>query len=133
MVPVTMLFKYNWHNPDVRDSSFITRETTLKNKHCIGDHIFVKPARAKCTTRWPMGFVTAVHSATQIKVDGMLRHVTDCRPADGTSGMSTGAVKEEETTEEETVHVVGGDIESLLTRYSGHDRHPPTYLKDYFM
>ena len=79
----------------------------------------------------PMGLVTAVRSATQIKVNGMPRHVADCRPADGTSGMSTGAVKEEETTEGETV--VGGDIESLPTRYSGCDRHPPTYLKDYFM
>ena len=48
-VPATMLFKYNWRN---LDNSLVTRETTLKNKHRVGDHVFVKPARAKCTIPW---------------------------------------------------------------------------------
>ena len=122
-------FKYDWRNPDVWYDFLATRETALKNKHRVGD--YVKPARAKCTTRWLMGLVTAVRSATQVEVDGMPRHVADCRPADEMSDTGDGAIKEEETTDEETA--VEEDIEPLPVRYSGRDRHPPTYLKDYFM
>ena len=73
------------------------------NKHRVGDYVFVKPARAKCTTRWPMGLVTAAHSATQVEVDGIPRHVADSRPADETSDTGDGAVKEEETIDEVTI------------------------------
>ena len=132
VVPAAMLFKYDWRNPDVRDNSLATKATTWKNKHRVGDRVFVKPARAKCTTRWPMGLVTAVPSATQVEVDWMPRHVADCRSADRMSDTSAGAVEEEETTEEETA-VKEGVVEPLPARYSGRDRRPPTYLKDYFV
>ena len=79
-----------------------------------------------------MGLVTAVRSATQVEVDGMPRHVADCRSTDETSDMGDGAVKEEETTNEETV-VEEDDTEPLPARYSGRDRHSLTHLKDYFM
>ena len=71
------------------------------------------------------GFSDSVHSATQVEVDGMPKHVADCRPADETSDMGDGAIKDEETAVE--------DIEPLLAHYSGCNRHPPMYLKDYFM
>ena len=112
VVPAAMLFKYDWLNPDVRDNSLATKATTWKNKHRVGDRVFVKPARAKCTTRWPMGLVTAVPSATQVEVDWMPRHVADCRSADRMSDTSAGAVEEEETTEEETA-VKEGVVEPL--------------------
>ncbi len=46
--------------------------------------------------------------------------------------MNAGAAKEEETTEEETV-VDEGDTEPSPASYSGRDRRPPTYWKDYFV
>ena len=42
--------------------------------------VFVKPAAARCTSRWPIGRVTSVLSDQAIEVDGMPRHIADCRP-----------------------------------------------------
>ena len=42
--------------------------------------VFVKPSQqVRCTTRWPTGVVTGVVTTTKVEVDGMPRHIADCR------------------------------------------------------
>lgn len=76
-IPATALYSYFWRNPDkpVNDKERLE----VENRYSIGDVVFVKPAKAKCTTRWPEGIVTGVNSATNVEIDGMPRHVADCR------------------------------------------------------
>jgi hypothetical protein len=76
-IPATALYSYFWRNPDkpVNDEERLE----VENRYSIGDVVFVKPAKAKCTTRWPEGIVTGVNSATNVEIDGMPRHVADCR------------------------------------------------------
>ena len=77
-VPASAVHSYAWRNPDVRGEA---HQGEAANRYTVGDVVFIKPADAKCTTRWPEGVITAVNSTTCIDVNGMPRHVADCRPA----------------------------------------------------
>lgn len=77
-VPAAAIYSYKWRNPDVPAQGGGQR-CQDESRYTVGDVVFVKPAQARCTTRWPVGVVTAIPSTTCVKVDGMPRHVADCR------------------------------------------------------
>ena len=77
-VPAAAVHAYQWRNPDVPTN--VGERLRGESRYSVGDVVFVKPAQARCTTRWPLGVVTAVSSTTCVEVDGMPRHVADCRP-----------------------------------------------------
>ena len=78
--PSTVLFNsgYKWRNPSAKVPDRAPPSDDNERFH-IGDTVFVKPAAARCTTRWPTGRVTAILSGQAIEVDGVPRHVADCR------------------------------------------------------
>jgi len=45
-----------------------------------GQHVFVKPPGASCTTVWPEGVVTDKGDGVGVEVDGVRRHTADIRP-----------------------------------------------------
>ena len=117
-VPATTIYAYVWRNPDAPTT--VCSQTTTTNAHRVGDAVYVKPQGARCTTRWPMGVVTAVPSETQVEIDGMPRHVTDCR----TASNALPEIVHDNATELE-------DADPLPPRRSWRERRPPDYLKDY--
>ena len=56
----------------------VKRDISL-NPYKVGDKVYVKPCKAKCTSVWFMGNITELVSNTAVKVDGMNRHVGDIR------------------------------------------------------
>ena len=75
--PSTILFGsgYQWRNPNVQSAELPSPPA----RYCVGDEVFVKPPTARCSTRWSKGRVTAILSDTNIEIDGVPRHVADCR------------------------------------------------------
>lgn len=76
--PSTILFSsgYQWRNPNVQPAPLPSPPARYR----VGDDVFVKPPTARCSTKWPKGRVTAISSDTNIEIDGVPRHVADCRP-----------------------------------------------------
>ena len=76
--PSTILFSsgYQWRNPNVQPAQL----SSPPARYRVGDEVFVKPPAARCSTRWPKGRVTAILSDTNVEIDGVPRHVADCRP-----------------------------------------------------
>lgn len=50
----------------------------------LGDHVYLKPLNARCTTRWRPGVVTNIFSILSVELDGdgVPRHVRDIRHAE---------------------------------------------------
>ena len=78
-VPSIVFFRsrYKWHNPNTEPLV----ATPAVAKFQRGDFVFVKPASARCTSQLPTGRVTAVLSDQAVEVNGVPRHVADCRLA----------------------------------------------------
>ena len=68
-----------------------------------GDVVFVKPAGANCTSKWPKGRVTRVTERGAIEVNGVHRHEADIRPVVvlGDSLLEEGAYDTDSGSEEE--------------------------------
>ena len=49
----------------------------------LGDQVWVKAPRGRCTTKYKVGRVTGITNAQNITVDGMPRHVKDLQPTVG--------------------------------------------------
>ena len=56
----------------------------------VGDLVFVKPSQMRCKSQWPTGRVTAILSEQAVEVNGIPRHVADCR-ASGSDFLRVGA------------------------------------------
>ena len=67
-----------------------------------GDAVFVKPGQPRCSTQWPVGTVTSVKSNTSVEVDGMPRHVADCRRVPLMASMEDDVEEDEEEYDAET-------------------------------
>lgn len=88
--PSTVLFSsnYRWRNPSSGVAGVSLRPSSGGGggdggQFCVGDLVYVKPSPMRCTTRWPTGRVTAILSEHAVEVDGIPRHVADCRPSRG--------------------------------------------------
>lgn len=121
-VPAAVLHTYHWRNPDVERLQH-QQGVDGNGRYSIGDAVFVKPAQARCTTRWLEGVVTGAPSDTCVEVDGMPRHVADCRAVRGQ--------KDEQL--EEIVPNELGEQDPVVVRRSERTRHLPAYLNDYDM
>ena len=66
-VPSSVLHTYTWRLRDAKIEDSAVEEAEMM----VGDSVHVKPQGARCTSRWPIGKVTAVNSATNIDVDGV--------------------------------------------------------------
>ena len=99
--PSSMLFQSDrrWRNPN--NAPDVSDEPIFDASFEVGVKVFVKPADARCSTPWPIGTVTAVISDTQIEVDGVPRHVADCRRVPE-SLTDAGQGSNDSTTEEES-------------------------------
>ena len=121
-VPQLSVHTYHWRLP-VEEPELVSGDNDCSFR--VGDHVWVKPGNARCTTRWQKGQVTEINSNNNVSVDGMPRHILDVRrvvPAEG-EGASEELVEEER--EEEGVE------EAVLPRRSGRIRRPPPWLTDY--
>ncbi|XP_067949570.1 uncharacterized protein [Watersipora subatra] len=75
-VPFERLHKYK---PQYLEASGTIKNNTSLNPYKIGDHVFVKPDNAKCSSVWKPGIITALVSNTAVKVDNMSRHIGNVR------------------------------------------------------
>ena len=75
-IPSSLLYRYNQRNPAVSTASQDNRGTF--GGCTVSESVYIKPERAKCTT-WSKGTVTGLPSTTWVEVDGIPRHVVDCR------------------------------------------------------
>ena len=121
--PAASLYSYCWRNPNVEIAE--NEEVTNHSAYEVGDVVFVKPPDSRCTTRWIEGVVTGTLSKTSIEVDGVPRHVADCRGVPAKPEEST--LVPAETDED------GGDGSDPMPalRRSTRERRPPAYLQDY--
>lgn len=80
--PSSVLFNsgYKWRNPHVVIPKSVWHSDGGGFK--VGELVFVKPANPRCTAQWPIGRITAVLSEQAVEVDGIPRHVADCRIAE---------------------------------------------------
>ena len=86
-VPSAQLHSYVWRTPGDSSSCEAWNEgRSLGWK--IGDKVFVKLPSARCTTPWPVGFITGILSRQRVEVNGVPRHVADLRevPREDSSG-----------------------------------------------
>lgn len=126
-VPQRAAFRYEWRHPSkvpaVRGEGTATID--------IGEEVWVKPPDAKCTSQWKIGKVTDVHSANNLSVDGVPRHILDVRRLIRPS-------EDEESSEEQSE---GGEVdcgnnqeevrEQEVLRRSQRERRPPGWMRDY--
>jgi hypothetical protein len=140
--PASLIYTYTWH-PMRRLQSTATPPI---EKECeagdtrrglkIGDPVFLKPPGANCTTKWPVGNITAVNSSTNLSVDGVPRHVSDMRPVpkpwEGDNNHASGTP---ETIEDplEPAHEDPAEqtAEPHPGRRSSRERRRPRWLDDY--
>ena len=87
----------------------------------VGDHVWVKPGHARCTTKWAQGRVTSINSKNNVSVDGMPRHVLDVRPV----------FLPVEGGESDGDQVEADEDAPPVPRRSGRVRRPPPWLADY--
>ena len=99
--PSSVLFSsgYRWRNPGMVVPGNARVDDIGQFK--VGDSVFVKPSIPRCTTQWPVGQVTAILSNQAIEVDGVPRHVADCRIT-GRDPQEVGGSDRGETSDEET-------------------------------
>ena len=78
--PSTILYRsgYKWRNPNAELPA--APPAPPESDFQPGDLVFAKPDNARCSTQWPVGRVTGVLSDQAIEVNGVPRHVADCRP-----------------------------------------------------
>ena len=109
-VPQRAIYTYEWRHPQLpRKREEDTENVPIK----VGEEVWVKPPKAKCTTKWKKGRVTRVNSSNNIEVDGMPRHVLDLRP------IVAEAYAGETDVEESDVEGSGGEEEE-----NGDSRYP---------
>lgn len=79
--PSTVLFgsDYRWRNPSRKIAEVLPHPDDNKRFH-VGETVYVKPFPMRCTSQWSTGRVTAILSEQTLEVDGMPRHIADCRP-----------------------------------------------------
>lgn len=75
-IPAEQTYTYSWRIP--RSFSARTEQSNRLTQFAVGDEVVVKPANARCTSRWRPGIVTRV-TASNVEVDGIPRHVADIR------------------------------------------------------
>jgi hypothetical protein len=78
--PSSVLFNsdYRWRNPCIKISD-TDPVPDSERRFNVGELVFIKPPMPRCTTQWSTGRVTAVLSEHSIEVDGIPRHIADCR------------------------------------------------------
>ncbi|KAI0988118.1 hypothetical protein GJ496_007599 [Pomphorhynchus laevis] len=74
--PSNATFKHYWRHPK---SSANSTDQINNSDFQIGELLWVKPAEAKCTSRWLKGVVTNANSRSIIEVNGISRHKTYVR------------------------------------------------------
>ena len=77
--PANMIYRYLTRVKGIDEVPSTTRKQS-QTRYKVGDKVWVKDPRARCTTKYKTGSVTEVTSPQSIVVDGMPRHVKDLRP-----------------------------------------------------
>ena len=75
-VPSSSLYRYKWRHPS--EEPVKEKGAGISNVQ-NGDLVWVKPPKAKCTSRWKLGRVTKVVSNNNVEVNGIPRHILDIR------------------------------------------------------
>lgn len=120
-VPQRSVMTYEWRLPMVPPEESSEEPTTRVS---VGDEVWVKPADARCTSRWARGTVTKVNSASNVEVDHMPRHVLDIRSVEGF---------DQSVPEQDEVQDEGQDNRETERRYPGRARQAPVWHGDYEM
>ena len=123
-VPQDQIFKYTWRQPgEVPDG-----QHRKCSKVAVGDEVWVKPPRARCTSHWRRGTITGINSDNNVSVDGLPRHILDIRPVVHSALEESGG---EESVVEELDVLVPEGAEAETARYPSWVRRPPDWLADY--
>ena len=98
----------------------------------VGDEVWVKPADARCTSRWQEGTVTHVNSENNVEVDGMARHVLDVRARNLTEDDIGSGDKDLNNVEADGGEDVEDDVEGCqpLQRYPQWESTSPVWMRD---
>ena len=119
-VPQSAVHTYTWKLKGYQDDC---EEPAPECEVRVGDEVWVKPGKARCTTKWQKGVITGVCGPNNVQVDGMARHILDIR------GRNVGS-EDEEVAEEESPRE-GGDEHGDERRYPSRARAPPSWMDDY--
>ena len=97
----------------------------------VGDEVWVKPADARCTSRWQEGTVAHVNSENNVEVDGMAKQVLDVRA----KNVAEGDIGSEDLNyiEADGGEDVEDDFEGSqpLQRYPQRERTSPVWMRDF--
>ena len=124
---------YTWRLPIQLPN--LKKDDIEGNRIAVGDEVWVKPPKTRCTDQWNKGFVTEITSQNNVMVDGMPRHILDIRRVEVES--SDGEEGDLQVADEEEVERMnnmndGGEPEVPETPERGQrNRRPPPWLSDY--
>ena len=113
-----MLYSYKWCY--LFDELAPDRESDAMSFKA-GDHVYVKPPGAKCSTEWPRTTVSKVNSPTKLEINGVPRHVADVRPVWTTDTGSEGDTEQTKSNDADQTE----DL-PLALRRPERTRHPPS-------
>ena len=98
----------------------------------VGDEVWVKPADARCTSRWKESTVTHVNSENNVELDGMARHVLDVREKNVAEDDIGSGDKDLNNVEADGGEDVEDDVEvcQSLQRYPQWERTSHVWMRD---
>lgn len=147
IVPAEVLYMYSARlkGEDKQHDNTGTRRAADSNPYHVGDPVYVKPANARCDIVWKTAMVSKVVADQVVEVNGVNRHVSDVRPADGeqmqmvcnTAEPNVDILYDNVATDglDEGLNPVGDDEQSDVDSTGGdevRDRRPPRWLADFY-
>lgn len=79
IVPSETVFVYAKELSTAEEGAAVQGDESGCNPYAVGDTVYVKPSKARCSTPWDMRVVTAILSPTAVEIGGIPRHVADVR------------------------------------------------------
>ena len=70
------VYNYEWRHPASTPANCSVEPDAGVE---LGEEVWVKPPKARCTSHWNKGVVSSVNSGNNVSVDGIPRHVLDIR------------------------------------------------------
>jgi ribonuclease HI len=80
--PSAKVYRYKWKCPGGKNGKDDEVASPVTG-YVRGGSVFVKPEGARCTSSWSVGTITGPGGSSSVEVDGMPRHVSDIRLANG--------------------------------------------------
>jgi len=112
--PAHRIYAYRWR----KGVSETEASEVVGNPFTEGQSVFVRPADARCMSRWRPGVISRVVSRWKVEVDGMPRHIRDIRATP----------ESEDSTSEDEVSPSPVETTPAEGRYPRRERRAPDFL-----